>query len=233
MGLSLGLSCAENSEGFMSNEMRQHRFRPAKGAADILLIRHGETQAAIKGQDFPMCDGQGDPALRPEGHAQAKAVAARLTDQPIGAIYVTNLQRTHQTAAPLARALGLTPFVEADLREVFLGDWDGGEFRFRAAAGDPAVLRARERHEWGELPNAETTLAFQTRVRRGLLRIAAAHPDEQIAAIVHGGVVGAALAIATGAKAFSFSGSANGSISRIVIRGEEMIVRGFNDCAHL
>lgn len=213
--------------------MRQHRFTAPKGAADLILIRHGETQAAVRGQNFPMVDGQGDPALRPEGHAQAEAVGARLRDHPIDAIYVTTMQRTHQTAAPLAAHLGLTPRVEADLREVFLGDWDGGEFRFRAAEGDPAILRARERHEWGELPGAETTEAFQTRVRRGLMRIAAAHADELVAVVVHGGVVGAALALATGAKAFSFSGAANGSISRLVVHGEEMIVRGFNDCAHL
>ena len=213
--------------------MRQHRFTAPKGAADLILIRHGETQAAVRGQNFPMVDGQGDPALRPEGHAQAEAVGARLRDHPIDAIYVTTMQRTHQTAAPLAAHLGMTPRVEADLREVFLGDWDGGEFRFRAAEGDPAILRARDRHEWGELPGAETTEAFQTRVRRGLMRIAAAHADELVAVVVHGGVVGAALALATGAKAFSFSGAANGSISRLVVHGEEMIVRGFNDCAHL
>jgi len=213
--------------------MRQHRFTAPKSAADLILIRHGETQAAVRGQNFPMVGGQGDPALRPEGHAQAEAVGARLRDHPIDAIYVTTMQRTHQTAAPLAAHLGMTPRVEADLREVFLGDWDGGEFRFRAAEGDPAILRARDRHEWGELPGAETTAAFQTRVRRGLLRIAAAHADEVVAVVVHGGVVGAALALATGAKAFSFSGAANGSISRLVVHGEEMIVRGFNDCAHL
>lgn len=213
--------------------MRQHRFTAPKGAADLILIRHGETQAAVRGQNFPMVGGQGDPALRPEGHAQAEAVGARLRDHPIDAIYVTTMQRTHQTAAPLAAHLGMTPRVEADLREVFLGDWDGGEFRFRAAEGDPAILRARDRHEWGELPGAETTAAFQTRVRRGLLRIAAAHADELVAVVVHGGVVGAALALATGAKAFSFSGAANGSISRLVVHGEDMVVRGFNDCAHL
>lgn len=214
-------------------EARQHRFQPPPGAADLLLIRHGETQAAVRGESFPMVDGQGDPALRLEGEAQAHAVGERLKTEPIAAIYVTTMQRTHQTAAPLAGHLGLAPRVEADLREVFLGDWDGGEFRFRAAENDPAILRARERHEWGELPGAETTAALQGRVRRGLLRIAAAHADELVAVVVHGGVVGAALSLATGARGFAFSGAANGSISRLVVHGEDMIVRGFNDVSHL
>lgn len=215
------------------NEARQHRFSPPPGATDMLLIRHGETQAAVRGQDFPMVEGQGDPALHPDGERQAHLVGERLKTEPIKAIYVTTMRRTHQTAAPLAAHLGLEPRVERDLREVFLGDWDGGEFRFRAAENDPAIVRARERHEWGELPGAETTAALQARVRRGLLRIAQAHADELVAVVVHGGVVGAALAIATGAKGFAFSGAANGSISRLVVHGDQMIVRGFNDVSHL
>ncbi len=214
-------------------EARQHRFSPPKGAADLLLIRHGETQAAIRGQDHPMVEGQGDPALRPEGEAQARAVAERLRAEPIAAIYVTNMQRTHQTAAPLAAHLGLEPRVERDLREVFLGDWDGGEFRFRSAENDPAVLRARERHEWGEMPGAETTAAFHERVLRGLQRIAAAHPDELVAVVVHGGVIAASIALASGSPAFAFTGADNGSISRLVVHGNRMIPRGFNDVSHL
>jgi probable phosphoglycerate mutase len=214
-------------------EARQHRFEPPKGATDLVLIRHGETQAAMRGESFPMIEGQGDPALRPEGEAQAIAVGHRLKSEPIAAIYVTTMQRTHQTAAPLAAHLGLVPRVEKDLREVFLGDWDGGEFRFRAAENDPAIVRARDRQEWGELPGAETTAALKVRVRAGLMRIAQAHPDELVAVVVHGGVIAAALALATGSPAFAFIGADNGSISRLVISGERMILRGFNDVSHL
>lgn len=199
----------------------------------MLLIRHGETQAAVKGELFPMVDGQGDPPLRPEGEAQALAVAERLKTEPIKAIYVTTMQRTHQTAAPLAGSLGLIPAVEGDLREVFLGDWDGGEYRFRAAGNDPAFVRAREREEWGEIPGAETTAALQKRVALGLWRIATAHPDQMVAVVVHGGVVGAAMSLATGSRPFAFNGANNGSISRLVVAKRGMILRGFNDVTHL
>ena len=70
-------------------------------------------------------------------------------------------------------------------------------------------------------------------MRAGLLRIAAAHADELVAVVVHGGVIGAALAVATGSPAFAFHGAENGSISRLVIRGEQMILRGFNEVSHL
>jgi len=217
----------------MTTEYRQHTFSPPPGAADLLLIRHGESQPARPGQSFPMKDGHGDPALHPAGEAQARAVGERLKSDPITAIYVTTLQRTHQTAAPLAVHLGLIPQIEADLREVQLGDWDGGLYRIKAANGDPAFQRAAERQEWGEIPGAETTAALQARVRAGLLRIAARHPDQRVAVVVHGGVIGAAMALASGSDAFAFNGAGNGSISRLVIRGDEMIVQGFNDCTHL
>lgn len=217
----------------MSKEYRQPVYSPPAGAADILLIRHGESMPARPGESFPMKDGHGDPALHPQGHIQAKAVGARLKNDDISAIYVTTLQRTHQTAAPLASALNLTPRIEADLREVHLGDWDGGLYRIKAAEGDPIYRAAAEQQEWGLIPNAETVAQVQARVKAGLLRIAAAHPDQLVAVFVHGGVIGAALAIASGCAPFAFLGAANGSISRLVIEGEKMSVRGFNDIAHL
>ncbi|MEP4196216.1 MAG: histidine phosphatase family protein [Aliishimia sp.] len=217
----------------MSQEYRQHRFTLPEGAADLLLIRHGETEAAKPGVNFAMKDGHGDPALRPEGQAQALQVAQRLKIEPIMAMYVTKLRRTHQTAAPLAAMLGLTPSENPDLHEVHLGDWDGGLYRMKAASNDPAFVRARDGHEWGEIPGAETTLQLQTRVKRGLMTIAAAHPNQLVAVVVHGGVVGAALSGASGARGFAFNGAANGSISRLVVQGDQMIVRGFNDCTHL
>ncbi|RMC37600.1 histidine phosphatase family protein [Paracoccus alkanivorans] len=217
----------------MSNEVRQSRFTPPPGAADLLLIRHGESMPAIRGESFPLKDGHGDPALHPEGEAQARAVCARLQADDIADIYVTTLRRTRQTAAPLAAALGIDPKVEPDLREVHLGDWDGGLYRFRAAERHPAFERARERHEWGEIPGAETTAALHRRVGAALLRIAGAHPDARVAVFVHGGVIGAAMSIATGARPFAFNGAANGSMTQLVIRGETMIVGRFNDTAHL
>lgn len=217
----------------MSAEYHQKTFTPPPGAADLLLIRHGRTEPARPGQSFAMKDGHGDPALHPEGEVQALAVAQRLKTEPLAAIYVTTLRRTHQTAAPLAALTGLEPRIEADLREVFLGDWDGGLYRIKAAEDAPEFQRARARQEWGEIPGAESTAALHDRVRTGLVRIAAAHSDQRVAVVVHGGVIGAAMAIASGAQPFAFNGAANGSISRLVIAGDRMIVCGFNDCAHL
>ena len=217
----------------MDTEYRQPRYTPPPGAADIFLIRHGESAPARAGVSFPMKDGHGDPALHRAGEIQAIAVSERLRSEAFAALYVTKLMRTHQTAAPLAAHLGLTPQENPDLHEVHLGEWDGGLYRIKAATGDPVYLRVVAEQDWSAIPGAETRDAFFGRVRRGLMSIAAAHADEQVAVFVHGGVIGAALAMATGSEPFAFLGAANGSISRLVITGDRMVVRGFNETRHL
>ena len=214
-------------------EYRQPVYAPPKGSADLLLIRHGESEPARPGVDFADKDGHGDPALHPQGERQAKAVAARLKKDNFAALYVTKLRRTHQTAAPLAGHLGITPSEDPDLLDVHLGDWDRGLYRIKAAEGDPTYHKVIETQDWAAIPGAETRAAFFGRVRRGLLRVAAAHSDERIAGFVHGGVIGAAMAIATNSEPFAFHGAANGSISRLVIQDGRMVVRGFNDTSHL
>jgi len=217
----------------METEYRQLRYSPPPGAADLFLIRHGESAPARAGVSFPMKDGHGDPALHPAGEKQALAVGDRLKYVTFAALYVTKLMRTHQTAAPLAAHLGMTPIENPDLHEVSLGEWDGGLYRIKAATGDPVYLQVIAEQDWGAIPGAETRAVFFARVRRGLMDIAAAHADEQVAVFVHGGVIGAALAMAAGAEPFAFQGAANGSISRLVIKDERMIVRGINETRHL
>ncbi|WP_299041887.1 histidine phosphatase family protein [uncultured Tateyamaria sp.] len=217
----------------MTKEYRQPVYAPPKGAADLFLIRHGESAPARPGVDFPMKDGSGDPPLHPQGDRQAVAVGERLKNETFAALYVTKLTRTHQTAAPLAAHLGMTPTENPHLHEVHLGDWDGGLYRIKAAEGDPIYRRVVETQDWSAIPGAETREEFFGRVRKGLLEIARAHADARAAVFVHGGVIGAALAMASGSEPFAFLGAANGSISRLVIHGERMIVRGFNETQHL
>jgi 2,3-bisphosphoglycerate-dependent phosphoglycerate mutase len=213
--------------------LRQYRFRPPPGACDLLLIRHGESQAVVPGQQVPTVDGHADPPLAEEGVREAEAVAARLADEEVAALYVTPLRRTHQTAAPLAARLGLEPIVEPDLREVHLGEWEGAEYRARAAAGDPVVFEAFQAEDWAPIPGAEPMADFTARVRRGIERIAAAHPDQRVVVVTHGGVIGAALHLATRSTPFAFVAAANASLNHLVVQGDRWILRRFNDTGHL
>ncbi|MGI9608709.1 MAG: histidine phosphatase family protein [Acidimicrobiia bacterium] len=216
-------------------EFRQPRFTPRPGSCEILLLRHGESAPHREGDSVPLLDKQGDPPLAPEGVQQAERAAERLisTGEFIAAVYVTTLQRTRQTAAPLVKRLGLTPIVEADLREVFLGDWEGGEFRQRVADNDPVAEQMRSDQRWDVIPGAEPAADFSARVQRGIERITANHPDELVVAVVHGGVIGEVMARATGSTAFALGGADNASISHLVVDGQRWIVRCFNDTSHL
>lgn len=189
----------------------------------------------VEGSAFDLIDGHGDPHLHPDGVEQAERMAERLasTAESIAAVYVTKLTRTHQTAAPLAARLGLDPIVDPDLHEVFLGDWEGGEFRRRVADGDAVAQEMYRQQRWDVIPNGEPAADFEARVRRGIERIAAAHPDQLVAVVVHGGVIGQAMNIASGATGFTFNGAANGSITHLVVEPTRWVVRCYNDTGHL
>ena len=217
----------------MTKEYRQAVFSRPPGATEILLVRHGESRAATADDPFPLVDGHGDPELHANGEEQALRVGLRLKDQPITAVYVSNLRRTAQTAAPLCAHLGLTPFVEPDLREVHLGEWEGGVLRIKAHDNDPLYLQMQADQRWDVIPGAESWALLNLRITRALARIAARHKDELVVAVVHGGVVGHILAHATGARPFAFNGADNGSISHIVMLDDRIMVRRFNDATHL
>lgn len=199
----------------------------------LLLVRHGESAPARVDQPFPLVNGHGDPELAPDGVAQAALVAHRLADAHIDAIYVTQLRRTAQTAAPLAARLGITPQVCEDLVEVHLGEWEAGLFRKHVAENHPAAVRMRETERWDAIPGAESMEHLSERVRRGITAIAATHPDQRVAVFTHGGVIGQILAQAAASRPFAFVGADNGSLSTIVVTDGRWIVRGYNDISHL
>jgi probable phosphoglycerate mutase len=213
----------------------QRPFAVPPDATEVVLVRHGASEAAVPGERFELLEGRGNPALARAGRDQAEAVAARLRSEQLSAIYVTPLRRTSETAAPLASALGLDPVVVPELVEVHLGEWDGGEYRVRFAAGDPLVARIFAEERWDLIPGAETPEALSARVRAGIERVVAdTGPGAAAVAVVHGGVIGEVCRQATRSSPFSFIHADNGSITRLVVLGNgRWLLRSFNDTAHL
>ena len=203
------------------------------GSTELLLVRHGASADSVEGETFELVEGQGDPPLSQAGRHQAEQLGLRLAQEPFDALYVTTLQRTVQTAAPLVARTGMTPVVDADLREVFLGEWEGGLLRQKAVDGDPLFERMMAEQRWDVVPGAESREVFGGRLRGAVERIAAAHPGGLVVVFSHGAAIGEILAQATGSEAFAFVGPDNASISRIVVSPERWIVRGYNDIAHL
>lgn len=214
-------------------EYPQVRFTAPEGSATVLLFRHGASAPVRPGVPIPDVDGQDDPDLAPEGEAQAEQIAERFGADHFDAIYVSTLRRTVQTAAPLAKACGLTPIVEPDLREVFLGDWEGGSFRRHVSERHPIAIKMYAEQRWDVIPGAEPGEQFAARIQGVMTRLADRHIGERVAVFSHGGVIGATLAWATGSRPFAFSVVDNGSVSELVNAPWGWVLRRFNDTAHM
>jgi 2,3-bisphosphoglycerate-dependent phosphoglycerate mutase len=98
----------------------------------VWLVRHGESTWNAAGLAQGHCD---RARLTQRGEHQARDVAGRLRERPIGALYASDLRRALATAAPLASVLGLAVARDLRLRERCLGDLEGGS----TAAVTPAV----------------------------------------------------------------------------------------------
>ncbi|MEY2515288.1 MAG: 2,3-bisphosphoglycerate-dependent phosphoglycerate mutase [bacterium] len=204
-------------------------------AVEIVLVRHGASQAAVDGQPFELLEGQADPSLSADGERQAQAVARFLAQDPPAALFITPLCRTAQTAAPLAELTGLEPVVVPELREVHLGELDGGAFRIALHAGDPRIAEVFEQQRWDVIDGAERMEDFAARARAGIERIVASAPDgATVAAVVHGGVIGELCRQASGSRAFAFTHADNGSITRLMVFPDgRWWLRSFNEGGHL
>ena len=221
------------SDDEVPEQFAQHRWERPAGSTEIMLLRHGASAAFVPGTAFPLVEGQGDPALSPSGLQQAEASGIRLAVEPIAALYATSMQRTQQTVAPLAARLGLDVGIEPDLREVHLGEWEGGLLRQHAAADHPIYQRMHAEERWDVIPGAESNEEFGGRCMSALERIADRHADELVLCTVHGGVIWVVLAQIAGSRQFAFGGADNGSVSQIVRIDGAWTIRRFNESSHL
>ena len=209
----------------------QRPFSLPEGATEVILVRHG---SADRTDDAMLAGGHNDPPLSAAGLLQAAAVAGRLGEIEVGALFVTPLRRTVETAAPLAACLGHEPQVIADLREVHLGDREAG-FNPQVLRPDPLAALLFEEGRWDVIPNAEDMDGFGERVRRGVAHVAdVTGPDAAGVAVIHAGVIAEACRQVTGSHAFAFLYAENGSLTRLLrLASGRWTLRSFNDTAHL
>lgn len=206
----------------------------------IFLIRHGE----VEGNYGPerSFTGWGDKPLNTRGEAQAQAVAGRLAQQPLKAVYSSDLQRAHATAEAIAAKHGLKVIDDRALREVNYGLWEG--------LGDKQLLE-----QWGDLwrrrvadpenvapPEGESYADLWKRLEPAWTRILEAHPDESVAIVGHNGSLRVLLCHLLGAPAANARHIRlmNTSISSVEIERNPMetgtsrlVITGINDTCHL
>lgn len=149
----------------------------------LLLARHGETadNAARRFQ------GARNPPLNTRGFEQAMALAERLRDEEVAALWASPLLRAAQTADVVSSVIGLPVVLDDRLREIDVGDWAGrsyaevlleqpGELQ-RWAAGDLAF----------RFPGGESLAEQSDRVVAALEEIRAGAVPALV--VCHGGVI--------------------------------------------
>ena len=161
----------------------------------VLFVRHGLTSTT--GSVLP---GRAPGLhLSPEGVEQARGVAGRLAGLDRGrvkAVYASPMERTVETAAPIARACKLRVRRSPGLIECDFGRWTGRKLQ---------NLRRREewttvqRHPSGfRFPGGESFAEMQARALEAVAAICARHTGETVVAVSHADVIKAIAAAAAG-----------------------------------
>ena len=159
----------------------------------VIFVRHGQTPTT--GTTLP---GRAPGLhLADAGRTQADAVAARLAELPrIDAVYASPLERTRETAGPIARARGLRVHTDRGLLECDFGDWTG---RALKDLGKLPEWRTVQRYPSGfRFPGGESFSEMQGRITGAVARLVERHPGGVVVAVSHADPIKAAVAHALG-----------------------------------
>jgi probable phosphoglycerate mutase len=197
----------------------------------ILAIRHGETSWNVESR----VQGQLDIELNDTGRWQAERLAAALDDEPIAAIYASDLQRALDTARTLATRRGLSLQAERGRRERGFGEFEGLTFRDVESRWPEQAGRWRHRDPGFGPQGGETLADFYARCIGTVTRLASTHHGQLIALVAHGGVLDCMYRAAAGVElqAPRTWQLGNASINRLLFTGEGFTLVGWSDTSHL
>ncbi|MBW8722737.1 MAG: histidine phosphatase family protein, partial [Polaromonas sp.] len=156
-------------------------------------------------------------------------------DEPISAIYASDLTRAWETAQYLARVQGIEVTREEGLRERGFGDFEGKTFAEIAALLPDQSMRWRQRDPDFAPAGGESLIDLRSRVVATAERLAAEHPGELIALVGHGGVMDVLYRAATrlDIQAPRTWALGNAAINRLLWTPEGFTLVGWADTQHL
>lgn len=155
----------------------------------ILLIRHGENEWVNQHRLAGWTEGV---HLNENGHQQAKALAARLAELPLEAVYSSPLVRCRETAAHIAAPHTLPTVILERIGEVRYGAWRGAEIKELAKLPEwKAVQFFPSRFEF---PDGEALRTVQSRAVNQLESLCHTYPDKAVAVVSHADLIKLVLA---------------------------------------
>ena len=197
----------------------------------IIAVRHGETAWNVDTR----IQGHLDIALNDTGRWQARQVARALADEPLAAVYTSDLQRAHATAQAIAQASGAPLVAEPGLRERSFGELEGRTFAEIEAELPEQARRWRQRDPHFAPTGGETLVQLRERIAATTHRLAAQHTEQLIVLVAHGGVLDMLYRLATGLdlQAPRTWLVTNASINRLLWTPQGLTLVGWADTQHL
>jgi probable phosphoglycerate mutase len=203
-------------------------------ATRIIAVRHGETDWNVDTR----IQGQLDIALNDKGRWQAQRVALALADEPLDAVYSSDLARAHATALAIAAAQpgpGIPVQTHTGLRERGFGKFEGHTYAAIEEQWPEESRLWRIRDPDFAPVGGESPVQVMARVQQALGSIAARHPGQHIALVAHGGVLDMLYRLAT-RQSVSAPRSwelGNTAINRLLWTPEALTLVGWADTRHL
>lgn len=198
---------------------------------ELVLIRHGETEMNRELR----FQGHVNVGLNAIGLEQARRLGARMAGEQADAIYASDLLRAQQTAQPIGVTLSLQPLAESGLREQSFGRVDGmrvDDIKQNHPEAWEGWLRFEQDYA---MPEGESTRQFHGRVMEAVQRLVAAHPQQKLVLVTHGGVLDM---IYRTARALGLDGPRqsdipNAGVNRIRVRDGAIEILDWADTRHL
>ncbi|WP_168582387.1 histidine phosphatase family protein [Gephyromycinifex aptenodytis] len=151
----------------------------------LLLVRHGQTTSNV-GHKLDTAEPGAD--LTELGRQQAQAIPAALAEENVHSVYVSNLVRTQQTAAPLLEHLGMQAQVRTGIREI-----SAGELEMRndeeAIQEYIDVVFGWHRDPERRLRGGENGTEVLARYAEGVAEAEAEAPEGAVVFVSHGAVI--------------------------------------------
>ena len=199
---------------------------------EIYLIRHAQAEGNL----YRMMQGFWDGEVTALGRKQIEALAGRLSDVPIGAVYSSDLSRTVLTAGAAAGSRGLPIHKDPRLREIDMGPWEACFFGNICHEQPEAAELFLNRPQFWQVEGSENYAQVSRRAYPALLEIAQRHEGEVVAVISHGVTIRCLLSTALNIpleRLEELPICKNTAISHLIYENGSFRAESINDYRHL
>lgn len=198
----------------------------------IFLIRHAEAEGNL----YRLAHGQYDSTITPGGYRQLAYLRRRFQDEPIDAVYGSDLTRTHTTASAIYVPKNL-PFRPLPLlRELRLGVWEQMSWGEILRMDRQMYIDFNKRPDLWHADQAETYAQVRDRMLEAVRQIAAENLGGTVAATSHGAALRTLLGTLQGLSLKEIGHTGHGdntAVSLVEVEGDDMRVVFRDDASHV